>query len=155
LVDDKTKYLEVATTRPETMFGDVALFVHPEDKRYKDFINKEVINPSNNKVLKVMADEYVDIEFGTGVLKVTPGHDFNDYELGKKYKLEMPSCIGKDGKITSLGGKYEGKDRLIVRKELVKEFKANKILIKEEDHKHQVGHSSRSNAIIEPILSKQ
>ncbi|HZJ86914.1 MAG TPA: valine--tRNA ligase, partial [Erysipelothrix sp.] len=147
--------LEVATTRPETMFGDVCLVVHPEDERYKDLVGLHAINPANGDKLPIITDDYIDMEFGTGVMKCTPAHDPNDFEIGKKYNLEMPICMNTDGTMNDLAHKYEGMYRFDARKELVKDIDAEGNLISIEKHVHQVGHSERTNAIVEPYLSKQ
>ena len=147
--------LEVATTRPETMFGDVCLVVHPDDERFKDLVGKHAINPANGETLPIISDDYIDMEFGTGVMKCTPAHDPNDFEIGKKYDLEMPICMNTDGTMNELAHKYEGMDRFVARKELVKDIEAAGNLISIEKHVHQVGHSERTNVIVEPYLSKQ
>ena len=153
---NKEKYLVVATTRPETMFGDTCVVVNPNDDRYKEYIGKTVINPANGESLPIIADEYVDIEFGTGVMKCTPAHDPNDFILGKKYNLKMPIVIGTNGKMTNLvPTKYVGLDRFECRNLLVEDINKNSDLIKIEDIKHDVGHSERTGSIVEPILSKQ
>jgi valyl-tRNA synthetase len=157
---DADDYIEVATTRPETLFGDVAVFVNPQDKRYKKFVGKFVINPINNEPLKVYADAYVDMKFGTGAMKCTPAHDFNDYELAIKHHLtDYASIMNEDGTLNerarSVNNSYAGIDRLIARDAIVKELDENKMLIKVEEHKNEVGYSERSGEIIEPLLSKQ
>lgn len=154
VVDTKEK-LEVATTRPETMFGDVCLVVHPDDPRYQHLIGKHVINPANNQEIPIIADDYVDIEFGTGVMKCTPAHDANDFMIGEKYGLEMPICMNPDGTMNALAHKYEGMKRFDCRKVLVADIDAQGNLIKIEKHVHQVGHSERTDAIVEPYLSLQ
>jgi len=155
LVIDSEETLVIATTRPETMFGDTAIFVHPDDERYKHLVGKKAINPANNQALPIMADDYIDMSFGTAVMKCTPAHDPNDFVLGKKYKMEMPICMNPDGTMNQLCGKYEGMDRFECRKQLVKEFDTRGVVVKIETHLHQVGHSERSNAVVEPYLSKQ
>lgn len=147
--------LIIATTRPETMFADTAVFVHPDDDRYKHLVGKAVINPANNQELPIMADDYIDMDFGTAVMKCTPAHDPNDFVLGKKYNMEMPICMEPDGKMNELAHKYEGMDRFECRKALVEDFKADGVVYKIEKHIHQVGHSERSDAVVEPYLSKQ
>ena len=154
-VKDKNRYLTIATTRPETMFGDVCVVVNPKDKRYLDVIGEKVINPANGEELPIIADEYVDIQFGTGAMKCTPAHDPNDFNIGKKYGLEHPVIMNTDGTMTEKCGKYAGMDRMECRKELLKQIEADGNLIKIEHIKHQVGHSERSDAVVEPILSKQ
>ena len=147
--------LEVATTRPETMFADVCLVVHPEDDRYKHLVGKTAINPANGEAIPIIEDDYIDIEFGTGVMKCTPAHDPNDFEIGEKYGLEMPICMNPDGTMNELAHKYEGMDRFACRKALVKDIEDAGKLVKVETHIHQVGHSERTDVIVEPYLSKQ
>lgn len=147
--------LEIATTRPETMFGDTALMVHPDDERYKKYIGKEVKIPGTNRVIPVIADEYVDREFGTGVVKVTPAHDPNDFEVGLRHNLEHPLCMTEDGKMNSLAGKYEGMDRFECREAVVNDLREQGYLVKIEKMIHSVGHSERTGVIVEPRLSKQ
>ena len=154
-VDEPTKYLEIATTRPETMFGDTCIVVNPNDERYKDIIGKKVINPANNEVIPVIADEYVDIEFGTGAMKCTPAHDPNDFIIGQKYNLPHPIIMNVDGTMNENCGKYASMDRFVCREALLKDIKEHDDLIKIEEITHQVGHSERSDAVVEPILSKQ
>lgn len=154
-VDDPTQYLEVATTRPETMFGDVCLVVNPKDKRYQKFIGKYVYNPANNDKLPIIADEYVDISFGTGVMKCTPAHDPNDFIIGEKYNLDKIVCMNKDATMNDVCGKYNGMDRFKCRAALLDDIKMADNLIKIEKIVHPVGHSERSGAIVEPMLSKQ
>ena len=153
--DDKNKYLEIATTRPETMFGDTCLVVNPNDERYKDVIGKTVINPANNEIIPIIADEYVDIEFGTGAMKCTPAHDPNDFIIGQKYNLPHPIIMNVDGTMNEKCGKYANMDRFECREALLKDIKEHDDLIKIEEITHQVGHSERSDAVVEPILSKQ
>lgn len=147
--------LEIATTRPETMFGDTALMVHPDDERYKKYIGKEVRIPGTDRIIPVIADEYVDREFGTGVVKVTPAHDPNDFEVGLRHNLEHPLCMTEDGKMNSLAGKYEGMDRFECREAVVKDLREQGYLVKIEKMIHSVGHSERTGVIVEPRLSKQ
>ena len=149
------EYLIVATTRPETMFGDTAVFVNPSDERYKHLIGKKVINPANHEPLPLMADEYVDIEFGTGAMKCTPAHDPNDFALANKYGMEKIRCMDLDAKMNEVAGVYVGMDRYECRDKLVEQIKAEGNLIKIEDITHQVGHSERSGSVVEPTLSKQ
>ncbi|MCD7807908.1 MAG: valine--tRNA ligase [Erysipelotrichaceae bacterium] len=147
--------LVIATTRPETMFADQAIFVHPDDSRYTHLIGKHAINPANDEVLPIMADSYIDMSFGTAVMKCTPAHDPNDFALAKKYDLKMPICMNDDGTMNELCGKYAGMDRFVCREELVKDFESRGVVDHIEVHKHMVGHSERSGAIVEPYLSKQ
>ena len=154
-VEDPTKFLTIATTRPETMFGDSCIVVNPKDERYKDVVGKKVINPANHEEIPVIADEYVDIEFGTGAMKCTPAHDPNDWIIGQKYNLPHPIIMNVDGTMKENCGKYAGMDRFKCREELLKDIDAEGNLIKIENIKHQVGHSERSDAVVEPILSMQ
>ncbi|MCQ3034929.1 MAG: valine--tRNA ligase [Bacilli bacterium] len=149
------KFLTVATTRPETMFGDTAVFVNPKDPRYIDIIGKTVINPANGDELPVMGDEYVDIEFGTGAMKCTPAHDPNDFALSEKYGLARIKCMDMDAKMTEVCGKYQGMDRYECRDALVADIEKAGLLIKIDDIVHPVGHSERSGTVVEPFLSKQ
>lgn len=149
------EYLIVATTRPETMFGDVAVFVNPEDPRYKHLIGKKVINPANDDQLPIMGDDYVDIEFGTGAMKCTPAHDPNDFALSEKYHLEKIKCMNVDAKMNDICGKYAGMDRYECRDALVNDIDKKGLLLKIEEIEHQVGHSERSGTVVEPFLSKQ
>ncbi len=148
-------FLEVATTRPETMFGDVAVFVNPNDKRYKHLIGKKVINPANEEELPILADEYVDIEFGTGAMKCTPAHDPNDFALSTKYNLARIKVMDENAKMNEICGEFKGLDRYECRAKLVEKIKRDGRLIKIEDIVHPVGHSERSGTIVEPTLSKQ
>ena len=148
-------YLTVATTRPETMFGDVCVVVNPKDKRYKNYIGKKVINPANHEEIPIIADEYVDIEFGTGAMKCTPAHDPNDFIIGEKYHFEKPIIFNKDATMNEKCGKYQGMDRFVCREALLKDIEAEGNFIKKEDIIHSVGHSERSGCVVEPMLSKQ
>lgn len=149
------KELVIATTRPETMFADQAVFVHPDDARYTDIIGMHVINPANGEELPIMADDYIDMSFGTAVMKCTPAHDPNDFALAKKYKLPMPICMHPDGTMNELAHKYAGMDRFDCRKALVADFEKDGVVDHIEQHMHQVGHSERTGVIVEPYLSKQ
>ena len=156
LVVGEDDYLEVATTRPETMFGDVCVVVNPDDEKYKKYIGKKVINPANGEHLPIIADEYVEIGFGTGAMKCTPAHDPNDFILGEKYGFPHPIIMNPDGTINEYGHKYCGMDRFECRKQLVEDLKEQGLVIKIDDnYVNQVGYSERSNAIVEPYLSKQ
>lgn len=148
-------YLTVATTRPETMFGDVCVVVNPKDERYKNVVGKKVINPANGELLPIIEDSYVDVEFGTGAMKCTPAHDPNDFKIGQKYGFPHPICMNDDATMNHLAGKYENMDRYECREKLVQEIDSNGCLIKVEDIVHQVGHSERSHTVVEPMLSKQ
>lgn len=152
---DGSGYLEIATTRPETMLGDTAVVVHPDDEKYQDIIGKTVILPLMEREIPVITDDYVDIEFGTGAMKVTPAHDPNDFDLGNRHNLERINVMNEDGTINELGGEFVGMDRFEARKAIVKELEKRDQLIKIESHMHSVGHSERSNAIVEPYLSTQ
>ena len=152
---DGSGYVELATTRPETMLGDTAVAVNPNDERYKDLIGKTLILPIVHREIPVVADDYVDIEFGTGVVKITPAHDPNDYEVGLRHNLEIIDVMTDDGHIAEGWGKYSGMDRYECRKEIVKELEAEGALIKIEDYSHNVGTCYRCHTTIEPRLSKQ
>ena len=149
------KELVIATTRPETMFADQAIFVHPDDERYKDIVGMHAINPANGDKLPIMADDYIDMSFGTAVMKCTPAHDPNDFALAKKYNLPMPICMNPDGTMNEMCGKYAGMDRFECREALVNDFKEAGVVDHIEEHLHQVGHSERTGVIVEPYLSKQ
>ncbi|MCX6311459.1 MAG: valine--tRNA ligase [Bacteroidetes bacterium] len=151
----KDEYVTIATTRPETILGDTAVCVHPEDERYTKLKGKKVIVPLVNRAVHIIYDEYVDKEFGTGALKVTPAHDRNDYELGKKHKLDSIDIFNPEGTISPAGKLYVGKDRFAVRKEIVKDLEEAGYLVKVEELKNNVGYSERTNAVIEPRLSMQ
>jgi len=155
LIEDSDIDLQIATTRPETLFGDTAICVNPNDDRYKKIIGKNAIVPICNRRVPIISDPYVDLEFGTGCLKVTPAHDINDYNLGIKHNLDTIDIFNEDAELNSNGLHYEGKDRFIVRKEIEAELKKNDLLIKKENYSHNVGRSERTNAVIEPRLSKQ
>lgn len=154
-VKDSDEYIIIATSRPETMLADVAVAVHPEDERYKHLIGKKLILPLVGREIPVIADEYVDREFGTGALKITPAHDPNDFTLGKKYNLEIINMLTPDGKVTAEYEKYAGLDRFEARKVIAKDLEEQGILIKKEELKHNVGHCYRCNTVIEPRVSKQ
>lgn len=145
----------VATTRPETMLGDVAVAVHPDDERYKAFIGKTVILPIVNREIPVIADEYVDPEFGTGAVKITPAHDPNDFEVGLRHNLPRILVMDEEAKMNENAGPYQGLDRYECRKRLVEDLERQGYLVKVEDHVHAVGHSQRSGAVVEPYLSTQ
>lgn len=147
--------VELATTRPETMLGDTAVAVHPDDERYQHLIGKKVLLPVVNRELEVVADDYVDMEFGTGVVKITPAHDPNDFEIGKRHNLEQLNVMNNDGSMNQHAGKYEGMDRFEARKALVADLKEQGYLIKIEEMQHSVGHSERTGVIVEPRLSTQ
>ncbi|HLR19815.1 MAG TPA: valine--tRNA ligase [Staphylococcus sp.] len=148
-------YIEIATTRPETMLGDTAIVVNPKDERYKDVIGKKVILPVIGRELPILADDYVDIEFGSGAMKVTPAHDPNDFEIGNRHDLERIVVMDESGKMNDKAGKYQGMDRFDCREQLVKDLESEGLVIKIEEHEHSVGHSERSGAVVEPYLSTQ
>jgi valyl-tRNA synthetase len=147
--------LTIATTRPETMMGDVAICVHPDDTRYQHLIGKTVIVPIVNREVPIISDTYIDIEFGTGCLKVTPAHDENDYNIGEKHKLEAIDVLTDDGKIHERAGAYVGMDRFACRKQIVKDLETQGLLLKTEQIKNTLGHSERTNAVIEKKISTQ
>jgi valyl-tRNA synthetase len=149
------EFISIATTRPETILGDTAICVHPEDKRYTDLIGKTVMVPIVNREIPVIADTYVDMEFGTGALKITPAHDENDKKIGEIHKLEVIDIFNEDATLNSFGLHYQGKDRFVVRKEISVELEEKGFLIKKEDYVHKVGTSERTKAVIEPRLSDQ
>ena len=152
---DGSGFVELATTRPETMLGDTAVAVNPNDERYKDIIGKTLILPIVHREIPVVADDYVDVEFGTGVVKITPAHDPNDYEVGLRHGLEIIDVMTDDGHIAEGWGKYSGMDRYECRREIVKDLEAEGALIKVEDYSHNVGTCYRCHSTIEPRLSKQ
>ncbi|MDG2475423.1 MAG: valine--tRNA ligase [Flavobacteriaceae bacterium] len=154
-IENSNKELQIATTRPETIFGDTALCVNPKDERYKDLIGKQAIVPICGRKIPIIADSYVDLEFGTGCLKVTPAHDINDYNLGLKHNLDTIDIFDENAALNHNGLHYQGKDRFVVRKEIEFELKSNNLLLKKENYIHNVGRSERTNAVIEPRLSKQ
>ncbi|MBG9979666.1 valine--tRNA ligase [Facklamia sp. DSM 111018] len=147
--------VEIATTRPETMLGDTAIAVHPEDERYQHLIGQKVLLPLVNREIPIVADEYVDREFGTGVVKITPAHDPNDFEVGNRHDLPRVNVMNKDATINQNGGKYQGMDRFDARKLIIEDLKDLGYLVKIEEMIHSVGHSERSDAVVEPYLSTQ
>ena len=154
-VEGEDKYIVVATTRPETIMGDTAVCVHPEDERYSWLKGKRVVVPGVGRVVPIIMDEYVDREFGTGALKITPAHDINDYNLGMKYNLESIDIFNDNGTLNEHGGKYAGMDRFACRKQIVKDLDEAGLIEKIEDYTNKVGHSERTDAVIEPKLSAQ
>ena len=154
-IEDSDEYLEVATTRPETLFGDTAVAVNPDDDRYKKYIGKNVILPILNKKIPVIADMHADMEFGTGVVKITPAHDPNDFEVGNRHNLERIIIMNTDGTMNENAGTYQGLDRFECRDKVVEDLKNSNLLIKIEPINHNVGFSDRSDVMIEPYLSKQ
>ena len=154
-IEDSDEFLDVATTRPETLFGDTAVAVNPDDERYKHLIGKNVILPIVNKKIPIVGDNHADPEFGTGVVKITPAHDPNDFEVGKRHNLECIIVMNKDATMNKNAGSYEGLSREECREKLVKDLKEKDLLISIEEMTHSVGHSERSDAVVEPYLSKQ
>ncbi|KGX88056.1 valine--tRNA ligase [Pontibacillus marinus] len=152
---DGSGHIEIATTRPETMLGDTAVAVHPEDDRYKDLIGKTVVLPIVGREIEIVADDYVDMEFGSGAVKITPAHDPNDFEIGNRHNKERVLIMNEDGSMNENAGKYQGMDRFECRKQLVRDLQEEGILFKIEEHLHSVGHSERSGAVVEPYLSTQ
>src|SRR5690606_6710151 len=155
LVEDPSKHLIIATTRPETIMADSAICVHPEDERFSHLIGKKVLIPLINREITIIADEYVDREFGTGCLKVTPAHDLNDYELGIKHNLEVIDILNDDGTLNEKAQILVGEDRFAARKTIIKQLEEAGHLEKIEDYTSQVGFSERTDAVIEPKLSLQ
>ena len=154
-IENTDDYLEVATTRPETLFGDTAVAVNPEDERYKHLIGKNVILPVLNKLIPIIADEHADPEFGTGCVKITPAHDPNDFEVGNRHNLERIVVMNEDATMNENAGKYKGLTREECRKQLLEDLKEANLLIKVEKMTHSVGHSERTGVMVEPYLSKQ
>lgn len=152
---DGSGHIEVATTRPETMLGDTAVAVHPEDERYKHLIGKTLLLPIVGREIPIVGDEYVEMDFGSGAVKITPAHDPNDFEVGNRHNLERVLVMNEDGTMNAKAGKYEGMDRFECRKQIVKDLQEAGVLFKIEEHIHQVGHSERSGAVVEPYLSTQ
>ncbi|PAE31038.1 valine--tRNA ligase [Paenibacillus sp. 7884-2] len=154
-IKDSDETIEIATTRPETMLGDTAVAVHPKDERYKHLIGKKVVLPIVGCEIEIVADDYVDMEFGSGAVKITPAHDPNDFEIGNRHNLERVLVMHEDGSMNENAGKYQGLDRFECRKQIVKDLQEQGVLFEIEDHIHQVGHSERSGAVVEPYLSTQ
>ena len=150
-----TEFLTFATTRPETMLGDTAVAIHPEDERYKHLIGRKVMLPLMNREIPIVTDSYVDMEFGTGVVKITPGHDPNDFEVGKRHDLPIINVMNDDATINAKGGKYAGMDRYEARAAIVKELDEMGLLVKIEDHAHNVGTHDRCKTTIEPLVKEQ
>ena len=155
MIEGSNEYLEVATTRPETLFGDTAVAVNPNDDRYKKYIGKNVILPIVNKLIPVISDEHADMEFGTGVVKITPAHDPNDFEVGNRHNLDRIVVMNPDGTMNENAGKYCGMDRFDCRNEVIKDLDKEGLLIKIEPINHNVGFSERTDVMVEPYLSKQ
>jgi len=154
LVDSNETFV-VATTRPETMFGDVCIVVNPKDEKVNYLIGKKAINPANGQQLPIIGDEYIEIGFGTGIMKCTPAHDPNDYQIAVRHHLDMPICMNEDGTMNELCGEFNGLDRFVCREKLLDKFKQEACLEKQEKIVHSVGHSERTGVMIEPYLSKQ
>jgi valyl-tRNA synthetase len=154
-IEGSEEFLSVATTRPETIFGDTAVCINPNDERYAHLKGKNVIVPIVDRVIPIIEDEYVDIEFGTGALKITPAHDTNDYEIGQKHQLKMIDALDDDGNLNEHGLHYAGKNRFDVRKQIAKELQEKDLLLKAEDYVNKVGTSERTGAVIEPKVSVQ
>ena len=155
VVGEEGRFVEIATTRPETLLGDSALAVNPKDDRYKDLIGKQVQLPLTDRTIPVIADEYVDMEFGTGVVKITPAHDPNDFEVGKRHNLPEINILNDDATINNFGGKYAGMDRYEARKAMVADLDALGLLVKVEDHVHNVGTHDRCKTTVEPMIKQQ
>ena len=154
-IEGSNETFEVATTRPETMFGDVCIVVNPNDEKVNYLIGKKAINPANGQVLPIIGDEYIEIGFGTGIMKCTPAHDPNDYQIALRHNLEMPICMNEDGTMNELCGEFNGLDRFDCREKLLEKFKNEGSFVKAEKIVHSVGHSERTGVMIEPYLSKQ
>ncbi len=154
-VKDSDEFITIATTRPETMLGDTAVAVNPDDKRYAHLVGKTLVLPLMGREIPVVADDYVDMEFGTGAVKITPAHDPNDFEVGLRHNLPMIKILNDDGTVNGEGGKFAGLDRYEARKRIVEEMKKLGLLVKIEAHTHNVGHCHRCNSTLEPIVSKQ
>jgi valyl-tRNA synthetase len=155
IADDPESYIPVATTRPETILADTAVAVHPDDHRYQDFIGKKALVPILDREIPVIADDYVSLDFGTGALKITPGHDPNDYEIGIRHDLELLSMLDKKATVTEVGGPYQGQDRFEARANLWNDMKGADLVLKEEPYIHQVPRAQRGGEIIEPMISTQ
>ncbi|QMS85788.1 valine--tRNA ligase [Candidatus Xianfuyuplasma coldseepsis] len=155
MLEDGSGFMEIATTRPETMYGDTALMVHPDDERFRGYVGKKAYIPGTDRLIPIIEDDYVDMEFGTGCVKVTPAHDPNDFEVGRRHDLDSPLCMNEDGTMNELAHKYEGMDRFECRKACVKDLQESGLCTKIEKLVHNVGHSERTGVIVEPRLSKQ
>ncbi len=152
---DSNETFEVATTRPETMFGDVCIVVNPNDEKVNHLIGKQCINPANGQIIPIIGDEYIEIGFGTGIMKCTPAHDPNDYQIALRHHLEMPICMNEDGTMNELCGEFNGLDRFVCREKLLEKYKEDGTFIRAEEIIHSVGHSERTGVMVEPYLSKQ
>ena len=154
-IKDSDGFVVIATTRPETLFGDTAVAVNPEDERYKNLVGKTLLLPLTDREIPVIADEYVDKEFGTGCVKITPAHDPNDFEVGQRHNLEQIKVMNDDATMNAYAGKYEGMDRYECRKAMIEDLEKAGLLVKVEDHSHNVGQCQRCGTTVEPIVSKQ
>ena len=154
-VKDSDEFIVIATTRPETMLGDVAVAVHPEDNKYQHLVGKSLILPLMNREIPIIQDEYVEMEFGTGAVKITPAHDPNDFEVGLRHNLEMLKVMNDDATINQKGGKYVGLERYEARKQIVKDLEEQNLLVEVKEHSNNVGHCERCETVVEPIISKQ
>lgn len=154
-VKDSDEVLVVATTRPETMLGDTAVAVHPEDERYRHLLGKTIILPLTNREIPIIADDYVEREFGTGAVKITPAHDPNDFEMGLRHQLPSITVMDREAKMNEQAGKYQGMERYAARKEIVKDLEAQGLLVKVDSHQHAVGECYRCSTVVEPMVSKQ
>ncbi len=152
---DSDEMITIATTRPETIFADQALVFHPNDVRYQKYLHKEVINPANKQRIPIIADEYIIMEFGTGIMKCTPAHDFNDYQIAKRHNLDLIICMDSGGTMNAEALQYEGLDRFVCRQQLIGDLEKQNLVVKIADFVHQVGYSERSDVIVEPYLSEQ
>ncbi|MCX7834280.1 MAG: valine--tRNA ligase [Ignavibacteria bacterium] len=155
LYKQENDFLIIATTRPETMFGDTAVAVNPNDDRYKSYIGKKVVVPLVNRIVPIIADSYVDMEFGTGALKITPGHDMNDFDVGQRHNLEIVNILTEDAILNEVAGEFQGLDVNTARSKVVKKLKSLKLLEKEEPYTHNIAIADRSQAVIEPMISDQ
>jgi len=155
LEPDPNEFIMVATTRPETILGDTAVAVHPRDKRYKKLIGRTAILPAFGRRIPIIADDVVDMEFGTGAVKVTPGHDPTDYEIGQRHNLPIINMMNKDATVSSEGGPYAGMERYAARKKLVEDLEREGLLDHIQDHQMSIGRCSRCNTIVEPLISEQ
>jgi valyl-tRNA synthetase len=149
------EYLLVATSRPETIFVDIALFVNPHDQRYQKYLGRQIKHPWTEKIIPILTDESIKIDFGTGVLKCTSGHDFRDYELAKKYRLPIISCCDEKGLLNESSGHYQGQEISSIREVLVTELIEKDICVKSENYETNLAYSSKSGELIEPLLSQQ
>ena len=154
LVSHPGRFITIATVRPETILADVAIAVNPNDPRYSDLVGELAVVPVAGRYIPVIADDYVDIEFGTGALKITPAHDANDYEVAKRHNLPVLSVVGKDGRMTDEFG-YGGMDRFDAREKILKDLEELGNLVRVEEYEHNVGYSERADVVVEPYLSEQ